>query len=124
MSFFHKHSWKLTIYVYSREKRMVRECYHCPVVQSEVVDRRTGQRRWIDGDVWSRNDTVYIVCENEQQYHAVANQIGIFNHQRCARLISTDMLRGMRDPIIIFAGQWWENEIIQDPYFTAILNGL
>ena len=122
---FHKHKWNVTIYAYPHDMHEVRECLTCSVFQSKVRDRRTGQERWIEGDIWSRNEPIYVLCENRIDFEYVVKRFRTAGATQPIHYIEDmERLLGARGCTFFVYGKWWERtEIIEDPQFAIFVNG-
>ena len=124
MGLFHIHQWEETIYIYPRERHVVRYCTECGAVRSKIRDVRTNKEHWVPYDLWLRGDCVYIVCDDPLQFQAIKKNLeNKVADQRFYRLTDIDQIRGRLDPIVLFAGRWWEQDVVQDPRFLEYLNG-
>jgi hypothetical protein len=123
ISRFHLHQWEQVVYIYPHERHVVRYCHGCDGAESLVRDIRTNKEFWVKGDLWLRGDTVYVIADNEHMFQAFKREImeGVQN-QRVYRLTEIDQIRGLRNPIILFTGEWWDQEIVRDVRFTTYLN--
>jgi len=120
---FHLHEWEQTVYIYPYERHVVRYCPKCDWYNSLVRDIRTGKEFWVDGDLWHRDDVVFMIADNEQVFQAYKMEfMENVKTQHMFRLTEIDQLRGLKNPIILFTGEWWDQEVVHDVRFTNYLN--
>ena len=122
MNILHRHKWDEVIYIHQNEHHVVQYCDKCGEARSLIRDIRTNKECWIPYDIWGISDVVYVICDDPLQYNAIKRAYETGGHQRLYRLTDINVLRGLINPIILFAGRWWEQEIVQDPLFTQFLN--
>lgn len=118
----HKHQWDEVIYIHQNEHQIVQYCDQCGEARSFIRDVRTNKECWIPYDIWGRSDVVYVVCDDPLQFEAIKKVHQQEGGQHLYRLTDINVLYGHTKPIILFAGRWWEQEIVQDPRFTHFLN--
>jgi hypothetical protein len=124
MNWFHSHEWDVSIYLYPRTKHQVRKCRSCGLVQSQVRDVNTRKEWWINGNIWSTCENIFIVCDTKEEFRKCYNVLKKYNYeQSIIHLDEVEKLYGQEHPIFYFVGKWWEiEEIIADPRFTNYLN--
>jgi hypothetical protein len=120
----HHHTWHEIIYIYPHDRCVVRYCKGCDAAMSLVHDVRAHEDRWIDGDIWFRDEIVFIIADNNQMFQTFKRQLqadGV-TMQQIVHLTDMEKIRGLKNPIILFTGDWWEQEVVHDPRFTEYLN--
>ena len=122
---FHFHDWDVKLYFYPRVSRQVRTCETCGVTQSQVIDVHTKKARWIDGDIWSRLEPVFVLSEDEYVASAyIKNLVRAGVTQPITSLDNINRLDDHEDATILLIGRWWERtDIVETPLFSKLMNG-
>lgn len=124
---FHKHKWRQ---VFSSRWGTVALC-DCGQMQTVMHDYSTGLRVLIKGNLLAASLTeypIFILCGNQSEFQtACKTLIGTRNYLRTKQIRPLKTMRdlqGIRDPIILLYGSWYENEICENPELADAINGM
>ena len=125
MSVFHRHIW-INVATKIRVGK-VQCCYGCDKYQTLVFDYASNTFIAVPGIILvpSLVQTIYIVCGEDDWKMSVIDLMQREGERlgSAERLTRMEQLEGRINPTVFLYGRWYDEDICQNPAFTALMNG-